>query len=351
VSTNMWSSLGSSRIYLGEWYTHLLSLLFYITSHLLYVPSKLTETMEWTHLPRYERHSGFGKKLNICVGCEGYIPPGNVSHFCLFRKVGYELDGTLFTPCESQYHPECIKVGKPFKTRLVRTTLGLHYPPSMTHFPFICEACTVRAVLGRELTWTSGDIQLLMLERMRLIDMAHAWASSTLQGTARYLGRLSNFGQKYGIDLFPKAPITQPPRSAVIPLLWAVLEYTLQTSRKTGEGIKYNTARSLQSAASAYHLWEKMLQFPGHMYRDRDNNVIGASHLSPTDSVITTLSNKGMRRRLGTDSRPPVALRYSHVAFNQEFRGRQYYRCGNDWLSKSIKNSGGGNMMDEEMIG
>jgi hypothetical protein len=204
----------------------------------------------------------------------------------------------------------------------------------MTRFPFICEACTVRAVLGRELTWTSGDMQLLMLERMRLIDMAHAWASLTLQGTARYLGRLSNFGHKCGIDLFPKAPITQPPRLAVIPLLWGDLEYTLQTSRKTGEGIKYNTVRSLQSAASAYHLWEKMLQFPGHVYRDRDNNVIGASHLSPIDSAIATLGNKCMMRCLGTESRPPVALRYSHVAFNQKLRGQQYDGCGNDWLSK-----------------
>jgi hypothetical protein len=77
-----------------------------------------------------------------------------------------------------------------------------------------------------------------------------------------------------------------------------------------------------------------MIQFPGHTYRDRDNNVIGASHLSPTYSVISTLGNKGTRRLLGTESRPPVALRYSHVAFNQEFRGRQYDGCGNDWLSK-----------------
>jgi hypothetical protein len=207
-------------------------------------------------------------------------------------------------------------------------------PPSRDFFPFICEACTVRAVLGRELTWTSGDIQLLMLGRMRLVDTAHAWASLMLQGAARCLSRISNFRQKYGIDLFPKAPITQPPRSAVIPLMWGVLEYTLQTSRKTGEGIKYNTARSLQLATSAYHLWDKMLQFPGHMYRDRDNNVIGASHLSPTDSVIVTLGHKGMRRRLGTESRPPVFLVYIHVAFNQEFRGRQYDVCGDDWLSK-----------------
>jgi hypothetical protein len=92
--------------------------------------------------------------------------------------------------------------------------------------------------------------------------------------------------------------------------------------------------RSLQSAASDHHLREKMLQFPGHMYRDRDNNVIGASHLSPTDSVIATLGNKGMMRHLGAESRPLVALGYSHVAFNQEFRGRQYDACGNDWLSK-----------------
>jgi hypothetical protein len=113
-----------------------------------------------------------------------------------------------------------------------------------------------------------------------------------------------------------------------------VLEYTLQESRETGEGIKYNTVRSLQSAASAYHLWEKMLQFPTHMYWNRDSNVIGASHLSPTDSVISILSNTCMIMRLGTDIRPPVAFRYSHVAFNQEFRGRQYGVCGDDWLSK-----------------
>jgi hypothetical protein len=112
--------------------------------------------------------------------------------------------------------------------------------------------------------------------------------------------------------------------------MWGVLEYTLQTSQKKGERIKYNTSRSFQSEASTYHLWEKMLQFPGHMYQDRDNNVIGASNLSPTDSVIDTLGNKGMMRRMGTDSRPPFALRYIHVAFNKEFRGRQYDECGED---------------------
>jgi hypothetical protein len=66
----------------------------------------------------------------------------------------------------------------------------------MTRFPFICEACTVRAVLGREFTWTSINMQLLMLERIRLIDMAQAWTSLTLQGTASYSVGSAIFGQK-----------------------------------------------------------------------------------------------------------------------------------------------------------
>jgi hypothetical protein len=117
-------------------------------------------------------------------------------------------------------------------------TLGLQYPPAITPFPLMCESIALRAVLGWELTWTSGDNQLLMLEQMRLFDMADAWALSMLQGTARYLGRIINFRQKYDIDLLPAVPITQPLHLAFIPLLWGVLEYTLQTSRKTGEGIK-----------------------------------------------------------------------------------------------------------------
>jgi hypothetical protein len=193
----------------------------------------------------------------------------------------------------------------------------------MMRFPFICEACTIHAILGWELTWIPGDLQLLMLEWIRLIDMAHDWAPSTLQGMTRHLGWLENVGRKYGIEPFHAAPITQPLRSALSPLLWGVFEYSLQTSRKTEEGIKYNTAWSLQSAASSYHLWEKMLQFPTKIYTDKDNSVIGAPHLPPTDIIIATLCKNGMMRHLGTETRPPVALRqHSHIAFHQAFRVR-----------------------------
>jgi hypothetical protein len=89
----------------------------------------------------------------------------------------------------------------------------------MTSFPFIGKSCTVGAALGRELIWMSGNIQLLMLERMHLLGIGHTLDSSTLQGTARHLGRLRNFSRKYGIDIFLAALIAQLPRSAVIPLL------------------------------------------------------------------------------------------------------------------------------------
>jgi hypothetical protein len=113
--------------------------------------------------------------------------------------------------------------------------------------------------------------------------------------------------------------------------LWGVLEYTLQTSWKTGEGIKYNTARSLQLAVSVYHLWEKMLQFPTHMYRYRDSNVIGASHLSPTGSVIVTLGNRGM------------------IMMGAHRRGHQQLSGTAMWIS--TKSSEGGSIMVVERTG
>jgi hypothetical protein len=151
--------------------------------------------------------------------------------------------------------------------------------------------------------------------------MAHAWALSTSQWTVRHLGRLDSLGRTYDINLFPGAPINRPPRLVIIPLLWGVLEYTLQASRKTGKGIKYNPARSLQSAASACHLWEKMLQFPSHMYRDMDSNVIGAPWLSPTDSVIATLGKRCTRRRLGTENSPPSSSRIQSCGFQPGVQG------------------------------
>ena len=43
---------------------------------------------------------------------------------------------------------------------------------------FVCEACQVRVFLSRELFQRPPDVKLLMLERMRQLDMLHKWAAA-----------------------------------------------------------------------------------------------------------------------------------------------------------------------------
>jgi hypothetical protein len=198
----------------------------------------------------------------------------------------------------------------------------------MVSFPFICELCTVRSVLCRELSASPPDHQLLCYERMRMIDAAHAWAPSTMTGIQQRLHKLAVFGSSYGFNICKAPIISHPPNSSIIPILWAISAYTNQISRSKrrlpGEDnhITYNTARSLQSAASAYFQWCRMLQFPGEMYQDRDRRLLGNAYTTPTDALIATLVNKGMKKRLGVSSTPAIALQHNHIVFNQNHRTR-----------------------------
>jgi len=198
----------------------------------------------------------------------------------------------------------------------------------MAGLPFICEACVVRANIDRELIDCSSDHHLLGLERMRNIDAARYWSKGTLTATQRHVRKLHNFAETYSIPGFCRNPdISQPPVTPVVPIMWAISEYTLQTSRKTKEPITYNSARALQSSASAYYAWTALLSNPDAVYRDGDGRIRGTSHLSPTDSILATFTNRGMRRRLGTQSKPSIALQHRHIAFNQQFRANQYHGC------------------------
>ena len=64
--------------------------------------------------------------------------------------MGFIQDGQEFLACGTSYHTSCIVVGKPFRTQLANLR-GLSYPAVYWLPNFICECCTVRAMLGREL--------------------------------------------------------------------------------------------------------------------------------------------------------------------------------------------------------
>ena len=67
-------------------------------------------------------------------------------------------------------------------------------PPCDTNLPFICELCTTRVYLQREIDpFDSSDMQLLMLERIRMIDMAHAWPPKNLPQSCSTLRRINRF--------------------------------------------------------------------------------------------------------------------------------------------------------------
>ena len=101
-------------------------------------------------------------------------------------------------PCGSVYHHGFQQVGYPFHTRL-RDQAGLTYP-SIEEVPnFICKACTVRAILGRELGAGQHDLGLLLLERMRMIHIANRWAARTFEPYKYAIHRIRRFAEKFGV--------------------------------------------------------------------------------------------------------------------------------------------------------
>jgi hypothetical protein len=155
-----------------------------------------------------------------------------------------------FKPCGVQYHVGCVFAGDPFTTR--HKDGRIRFPPAVTRFPFVCEIFTVRANIGREMTFQSSDCWLLALERIHLIDSAHGWAESTLSDFGRHIKKLNDFCQCFEMPYFRGPAFQHHSVSGSIPLLWCMEDYTLQSSnnKKYGEvsRIKYYAARSLQSA-------------------------------------------------------------------------------------------------------
>ena len=179
--------------------SHLLYHLFYISSLLLTDKKPITykereKTSGWTFLPTLSP-LGSDKKLTVCSGCHLPIDSQSNFHQCIFHHRGFTINDKSYQPCQVLYHPKCVKVGPPFRTQhFGKGTKGLQFPPCATILPFICELCTVRTHLRREIDpYVPTDNLLLRLERMRMVDAAHAWAPRTLENACRTLRRIDKF--------------------------------------------------------------------------------------------------------------------------------------------------------------
>lgn len=258
------------------------------------------------------------RKLTRCAGCRQCLlttkGKGEVL-FCCFRTSGF--DG--FIPCGTAYHTSCISVGAPFRSRRNNED-GLCYPPIRTWPSFICEACTVRSVTGREVT--SSDIHLLVLERIRMIDIAWTWARGTHRAYQTQFNKIRKFENEFDVPvLVPHRP-KRPPSSRDIPLMWCIEANTVRSVRHVSRGnslgpISFGAVRQVRSAASQYYQWDAAITNPSS-YLTRDGRLL-YQQCRPTDNLSMTMFARGLAKRLGTDVTPSKALLERHVrALDQE---------------------------------
>jgi hypothetical protein len=251
----------------------------------------------------------------MCVGCKGEFSSRRPAHYvCYFSSDGFPFRMHGFAqPCGTAYHRGCIFAGEPFRTRL-RNGKGLTMPYTQVEPTFICELCQVRAMKDQELRGDAGDIQLLMLERMRMIDCRSGWKAETLTQYGGKLKFLRYFGLRYGVSVLEPTQLQRPPVTPAVSLQWAQLAYSLRTSR-TGDRIKASTVRQLRSAASMYYLVDTQVAYPRRALRDGQRRTQVTNYVSPTDESTNVFAQKGIERRLGHNPQASWALSFTHIAF------------------------------------
>ena len=275
---------------------------------------------------------GTSARLTTCVGCsEPFTKRAPAVHCCHFRRSGFPFENSELhaRPCGVSYHARCVRVGEPFRTRLADSK-GLTLPHQVPMPHFVCEACQVRAELGRELNLLVPDRCLLMLERMRMIDNLNFWAKTTVKKYGSSLRYLHRFGHQFGVHPLQPSPLQAPPRSPAVSLQWALLYYSLRTTKgKDGElhRIGFGTTRQIRSAAAMYCTLDMQDKFPRQVIRDRDGRGLIHEYVSPCAEASLTFAAKGMSRRLGTATEKSWAISHVHIAYMDQALEQAYHRA------------------------
>ena len=249
-----------------------------------------------------------------CAGCTSPIRRSDKWVKCTFHSEGFATDTGRMVPCGTTYHPHCIRAGPPFTSRRKKQS-GLVFP-AITDWPnYICELCTVRAVLGRELGHR-GDTWLLQLERMRTLDMISHWSTDTTnlyQGKIRQVRRFE--AAHPGLQVLRSTTLVAPPHGAEIPTMWAELDASVARLRARGRLPErtpvYGTIRQLRSAVSQYQAWDALISSPTGAYYDKKRLLL--SPCRPTDSAGFTLFARGLSSRIGDSPLPSTALLGRHI--------------------------------------
>ena len=254
--------------------------------------------------------AGFRLRQTTCAGCAERFSLRHPSvYVCHFANRGFPFSQGHAVPCGVRYHVKCVRAGAPFETRLPNST-GLELRSRGGLPRYICECCQVRALVDRELTAGRRDVCLLMLERMRTIDIANNWRDGTMAQYGRHLRMLRGFSVWSGVSTLETPKLVTPPKSASIGIMYAQLQYSI-----LGEGRKFQTVRQLRSAASAWFSFASLQEHPDMTVRDSKNRTLRVAGVSPSDGLGYTFFTSGLSRRMGMEVKPSMALSHVHVEF------------------------------------
>lgn len=236
---------------------------------------------------------------------------------CHFHQRGFTLKGQRFKACGVAYHMECLRVGEPFVTRRDDEG-GLSFPSQAVPPIFICESCTVRSVLGRE-TWSLSDHNLMALERMRILDVAHSWAPGTYSTYRPFVKAINAFQMKYQVSILKAPYLDHPPSDSIIPLMWCHEAYSLRQGRTRSTGdptmsrVRFATVRQLRSAVAHWESSLLAITQPGKGHFDQSKRLL-LQECRSTDTACFTLFARGLAARTGTEAKPSKSLLSRHIA-------------------------------------
>ena len=241
-------------------------------------------------------------RQTTCAGCKGpFTQSCPRSYVCHFANSGFPFTQGHAIPCGVRYHKNCVLAGPPFTTRLSGIN-GLQYQATPLLPWFVCECCQVRALLDREVSRSSRDVALLMLERMRMVDTANHWRTNTTKVYDRLLKTLHQFADWSGIPTLVKPAFDAPSRSPCFGLMYAQLRYSVQ-----GKGRKFQTARQIRSAGAAWYTMAHHQADPEGTRQDGGGN--------PCETLLYRFFTEGMSRRMGIEVKPSMALSHVQVAY------------------------------------
>ena len=286
----------------------------------------------WTNLPNINQTTGTHTRDNTCTGCLQPISSQCPQYKCHFYHNGFTSDGISFRPCRVTYHKNCIRAGPPFRSRHPGDK-GLCFPHLERIPVFICEACSVRNVLRRELRPTRRDLSLLGLERMRMIDTVNSLAQRTLTQYQSYLRKITQFETLFGCKVVSCPKLPEPPGRDILPTLWCQEWYAVRKptrgryARSADRQVTFGSARGIRSAVGFHELWCLALTHPGRVTRTSDVTGLLLESLPSNDAVEYRQMMEGMARRMGDEPVPPTPLRRTHIRWIVELLDQMFLSC------------------------